>query len=145
MSRTRSTTPPAPRSGNWPPPDQQLDGPLQAARPDQRALVLAGGGAAGNAWELGLVAGLCDAGVDVTEADLVIGTSAGSTVAAQITSGVRPADLYTAVLAEVPAGRPALGAGRSPAPSGADYLAWSDALIGAAADAADMRRRMGAA
>jgi len=29
---------------------------------NSRALVLAGGGAAGNAWELGLIAGLCDAG-----------------------------------------------------------------------------------
>ena len=39
-----------------------------------RALVLAGGGAAGNAWELGLIAGLSDAQVDVTDADLIIGT-----------------------------------------------------------------------
>src|SRR4051812_45275275 len=65
-----------------------------------RALVLAGAGAAGNAWQLGLIAGLYEAGLDVTEADLIVGTSAGSTVAAQITSGVRPAELYAAVLAE---------------------------------------------
>ncbi|SDP58248.1 NTE family protein [Pedococcus dokdonensis] len=50
-----------------------------------RALVLAGGGAAGHAWELGLIAGLAEGGVDLVAADLVIGTSAGSTVAAQIT------------------------------------------------------------
>jgi len=114
---------------------------------DERALVLAGGGAAGNAWELGLIAGLSDAGVDVTAADLIIGTSAGSTVAAQITSGRRPADLYAAILAEAPP-RPA-GAGtdrrRAPNISGASYLEWSDRIIASAADASDMRRKMGAA
>jgi NTE family protein len=111
-----------------------------------RALVLAGAGAAGNAWELGLIAGLADAGVDPTEAELVIGTSAGSTVAAQITSGTRPADLYAAILAEVPR-PPAAGSDRGPArnPSSVDYLEWSNGVIRSAADAADMRRRMGAA
>ena len=124
--------------------------PSSAPRPssDKRALVLAGGGAAGNAWELGLIAGLSDAGVDLTEADLIIGTSAGSTVAAQITSGTRPAELYAAILAEVP--RPRLGGagpgkGRAPGISGSTYLEWSNAIIGSAQDASDMRRRMGAA
>jgi NTE family protein len=115
-------------------------------RPDERALVLAGGGAAGNAWELGLIAALSDAGVEVTDADLIIGTSAGSTVAAQITSGSRPAELYAAILAEAPR-PPTAGTPRGPAQnvSGAGYLAWSDDIIRSAADAADMRRRMGAA
>ena len=116
----------------------------------KRALVLAGGGAAGNAWELGLVAGLSDAGVDVTEADLIIGTSAGATVAAQITSGTTPAELYAAILAEAPqqerqtrAAGSDLGRGRKI--SGPSYLKWSDGIIGSARDASDMRRRMGAA
>ncbi|QXC62227.1 patatin-like phospholipase family protein [Aquihabitans sp. G128] len=52
-----------------------------------RALVLGGGGVTGIAWELGAVSGLLEAGVDVREADLVVGTSAGATVAAQITTG----------------------------------------------------------
>jgi NTE family protein len=43
----------------------------------QRALVLGGGGAAGNAWEIGVLAGLLDAGLDVTDADLIVGTGAG--------------------------------------------------------------------
>jgi NTE family protein len=114
----------------------------------KRALVLAGGGAAGNAWELGLIAGLSDAGVDVTGADLIIGTSAGSTVAAQITSGTRPAELYAAILAEVPrpqAGGAGPGRGRAPDASGPTYMEWSNGIIGSAADASDMRRRMGAA
>ncbi|MEV4565027.1 patatin-like phospholipase family protein [Nonomuraea sp. NPDC049419] len=53
-----------------------------------RALVLGGGGIAGIAWETGVIAGLAEQGVDVLGADRIIGTSAGSTVAAQITSGV---------------------------------------------------------
>lgn len=116
--------------------------------PPTRALVLAGGGAAGNAWQLGLIAGLCDAGTDVTRADLVIGTSAGSTVAAQITSGTRPADLYAAVLAErLPpqARQPGVGPRRGTSVSGPSYLEWSNAIIAVAEDPSDMRRRMGAA
>src|SRR3954464_13663336 len=89
-----------PRHGNWPMPDQQVDPARQAGNSKTRALVLAGAGAAGNAWQLGLIAGASDAGVDVTEADLIIGTSAGSTVAAQVTSARRPAELYAAILAE---------------------------------------------
>jgi NTE family protein len=53
----------------------------------ERALVLGGGGSADNAWLIGVVAGLFDAGLDVTEADLIIGTSAGSTSTATICSG----------------------------------------------------------
>jgi NTE family protein len=52
------------------------------------ALVLGGGGVAGIAWMTGLLAGLAEAGQDVTGADLIIGTSAGATVAAQIGSGL---------------------------------------------------------
>ena len=43
---------------------------------DRRALVLGGGGVTGIAWELGLLAGLRTAGLDLTTADTVIGTSA---------------------------------------------------------------------
>jgi NTE family protein len=129
-------------------PDQRVDATRRAGHSHKRALVLAGGGAAGNAWELGLIAGLSDAGVDVTEADLIIGTSAGSTVAAQITSGTRPAELYAAILAEVPqtpAGDAGSDRGRAPKFSGQSYMEWSNKIIGSAGDASDMRRRMGAA
>jgi NTE family protein len=65
----------------------------------QRALVLAGGGVTGIAWETGVLLGLRDAGVDLTGADVVIGTSAGATVAAQITApGVDLADLLAGQL-----------------------------------------------
>jgi len=58
------------------------------------ALVLGGGGVTGIAWELGILKGLADAGVDLTSADLVVGTSAGSVVGAQITTGRTVDDLY---------------------------------------------------
>ena len=59
-----------------------------------RALVLGGGGVAGIAWETGLLFGLAEHRVDVTTADLVIGTSAGSTMGAQLLSGTPLAELY---------------------------------------------------
>src|SRR5947209_5199679 len=71
----------------------------------ERALVLGGGGASGNAWEIGVIAGLFDAGLDVTTADLIIGTSAGSTTAAQISSATRPRELLANILAETPPSR----------------------------------------
>lgn len=58
------------------------------------ALVLGGGGVAGIAWETGVLAGLADGGVDVTGADLLVGTSAGSTVAAQVGSGLSLDELF---------------------------------------------------
>ncbi|MYX38926.1 MULTISPECIES: patatin-like phospholipase family protein [unclassified Streptomyces] len=58
------------------------------------ALVLGGGGVAGIAWITGLLTGLADAGQDVTGAGVLVGTSAGATVAAQLGSGLPPAELY---------------------------------------------------
>ncbi|GIG63018.1 hypothetical protein Lfu02_73900 [Longispora fulva] len=66
------------------------------------ALVLAGGGVAGIAWELGVLRGLADADPALAErvlaADLIVGTSAGASVAAQITSGAPLDELYAAQL-----------------------------------------------
>ncbi|NED34394.1 patatin-like phospholipase family protein [Streptomyces sp. SID8499] len=58
------------------------------------ALVLGGGGVGGIAWITGLLAGLADKGQDVTGADLIVGTSAGSAVAAQLGSGLSLEELY---------------------------------------------------
>jgi NTE family protein len=60
----------------------------------QRALVLGAGGPAASSWETGVIAGLADAGIDVRDADLILGTSAGSRVAAQITSGLTVEELF---------------------------------------------------
>ena len=66
----------------------------------RRALVLGGGGVTGIAWETGLLAGLAEAGIDLTSADVVVGTSAGSVVGAQVSSGVALKDLYAEQLAD---------------------------------------------
>ena len=67
---------------------------------DQRtALVLGGGGITGIAWEIGVLAGLAEAGTDLTGADLVVGTSAGSVVGALLTSGSDLAAVYERQLA----------------------------------------------
>lgn len=66
---------------------------------ETRALVLGGGGITGIAWMLGLLKGLQDAGVDLAGADTVVGTSAGSVVGAQVTSGLSVEELYAAQLA----------------------------------------------
>ncbi len=75
------------------------------------ALVLGGGGVTGVAWELGLLNGLLEHRIDLTTADIVIGTSAGASVAAQITSGMTLQELYARQLAGASAEIPArLGA-----------------------------------
>jgi NTE family protein len=62
---------------------------------DQRtALVLGGGGITGIAWEIGLLAGLAEAGVDLSGADLVVGTSAGSVVGARLATGEDLGEMY---------------------------------------------------
>ena len=106
----------------------------------ERALVLGGGGSTGNAWLIGVIAGLFDAGLDVTNADLTIGTSAGSTAAAQM-AGATPTELLAAILAAAPQRRTGLRR------TGRWRTTWSGSrsVIAAAEDAADMRRRMGAA
>jgi NTE family protein len=105
----------------------------------RRALVLGGGGAAGNAWMVGVIAGMADAGLALTEADVIVGTSAGAAAAIQISS-VPLADLYDSVVnAPVPAQGHATGA------SDAEHLERVNALIAQSLDAADMRRRVGAA
>jgi NTE family protein len=57
----------------------------------RQALVLGGGGVAGIAWETGVLRGIADESPDAARAlldsDVLVGTSAGSAVAAQIGSG----------------------------------------------------------
>jgi NTE family protein len=121
--------------------------PSTTSHSTERALVLHGGGSLGNAWEIGVVAGLLDAGLDVTKADLIVGTSAGATAAAQITAA-DPGELLDAILSAAPPQRsgpvPASGmaAPTQPAPN---HLERTNQIIAAAQDAADMRRQMGAA
>jgi NTE family protein len=114
------------------------------------ALVLGGGGAAGNAWEIGVIAGLAEAGVDMTEAaDLVVGTSAGATAAAQVRSGMPPAGLLASVFSPRPQpAQPARLAGqnreRPPSLPMATVFERMRAIGAAANSAAELQRAMGA-
>ncbi|PVU83066.1 patatin [Cellulomonas sp. WB94] len=138
-----------PRHGDQSRSDQdqpEVDATQRLRAEGDRALVLGGGGSTGNAWLIGVVAGLFDAGLDVTTADLTIGTSAGSTAAAQI-AGATPTELLAATLAPAPQqrSRPAgSDGGRAPVRAVANHLERLGAIIAAAEDAADLRPRLGA-
>ncbi|MDH6198996.1 NTE family protein [Mycobacterium frederiksbergense] len=64
----------------------------------KRALVLAGGGIAGIAWETGILQGIADESPETADAllasDVLVGTSAGSTVSAQLGSGLSLEELF---------------------------------------------------
>jgi NTE family protein len=80
-----------------------------------RALVLGGGGITGVAWELGILKGLWDGGVDFGGVDfggvdLVVGTSAGAVVGSQVTTAADLEELAAAQRSSDPAAEAELGA-----------------------------------
>lgn len=81
----------------------------------KRALVLGGGGPVGVAWETGLAAGLEQEGVRLADADLIVGTSAGSIVGAQLALGRSPQDMLATQLQLNEGDRPQLRALRASA------------------------------
>ncbi|WP_186785472.1 patatin-like phospholipase family protein [Streptomyces misionensis] len=102
------------------------------------ALVLGGGGVGGIAWMTGLLAGLADAGQDVTGAGLLVGTSAGAAVAAQLGSGLGLEELYARQV--------------DPARQAAEIMAeldlekfteWFGAALATASSPAELRRAVG--
>ncbi len=103
----------------------------------RRALVLGGGGITGIAWEIGVLAGLAEAGVDLTGADLVVGTSAGSVVGAQLTGGADLETLFARQL-EPPTGEQAARMTRSA------LLRYGVAALRSRGDDVGFRRRIGA-
>ncbi len=112
--------------------------------PHDVALVLGGGGAAGNAWAIGVIAGLAEAGLDMSEAaDVVIGTSSGAIAAAQVRSGIPPADLLASVLSPRVQSR-GRNRERPPALPVATVFERMRAISAAATSAADLQRAMGA-
>lgn len=74
---------------------------------NKRALVLAGGGIAGIAWETGVLRGIADespaAARLLVESDVLVGTSAGSAVAAQLGSGQTLDELFDRQVADASA------------------------------------------
>jgi NTE family protein len=79
-----------------------------------RALVLGGGGPVGIAWESGLMAGFAQGGVDLAQADFIMGTSAGSFVGARLALGADPGSLADAILKETPRAPAEVRSGPSP-------------------------------
>ena len=115
----------------------------------QKALVLSGGGPVGIAWESGLIAGLAEAGVDLSEADFILGTSAGSFVGARLAMGAKPPELAAPFLAmEVTpslesAAPPLPGAGAT-RPDMGKLIAFMTELSAGKRPAAEIRAEIGA-
>jgi NTE family protein len=61
-----------------------------------RALVLSGGGFAGAAWMVGMIEGLRERGIDLGDADLIVGTSGGARTGVQLAAGAisQVAEMY---------------------------------------------------
>jgi NTE family protein len=120
--------------------------PSSLLHSSDRALVLGGGGSTGNAWLIGIIAGLFEAGLDLTTADLTIGTSAGATAAAQL-GGATPTELFAATVVSAPPQRSRSAPSDRPGAASApltDHLEIFRRIIAVSADVDDMRRRMGA-
>jgi NTE family protein len=80
------------------------------------ALVLGGGGPVGEAWESGVILGLRDKGIDLSNADLILGTSAGAIVGARLAARIPTVEFTRAALA--PADAPLPGQPTHAAPAG---------------------------
>ena len=72
------------------------------ANQSKRAVVLAGGSFSASSWEIGLLAGLASAGVDLRASDLFIGTSAGARVALLLAAGMDLNEAYEQQLKPLP-------------------------------------------
>lgn len=106
------------------------------SRSSGRAVVLGAGGVVGTAWMAGLAAGLADRGVDLAEADLIVGTSAGAIIAAMLATGQD--------LKPLAAPRPRAGAGDTPAAPDRELLGEVFAVLGdPGLDPLTARRRVG--
>ncbi|MCO6003372.1 patatin-like phospholipase family protein [Actinoallomurus purpureus] len=101
-----------------------------------KALVLGPGGVVGTAWTAGLSVGLRRAGVDLTEADLIVGTSAGAIVGAMLATG---RDLERLGSLPSPADSQASAPAVDPARLNEVFAVLGDRSL----DPADARRRVG--
>ena len=68
----------------------------------QRALVLGGGGFVASSWITGLITGMAESGIDVRDADLLIGTSSGARVALQLASGAPLEEVFARQIGAAP-------------------------------------------
>lgn len=107
----------------------------------RRALVLGGGGPVGRAWETGLAAGFANLGINLATADLIVGTSAGAIVGAEIALGW---DMNTSmpVAGHSPAGSSA-GPALAGAPPGIQELMAAIVQASTSPDPEAARQRIG--
>ncbi len=102
-------------------------------------MVLGGGGLAGIAWQTGMLLGLSEGGLPVDRADLIVGTSAGSTVAAQLAWGLPLAGCFERQVDPALQNEELRPTGRSVA----DLWDTMARLLEEVADPAERRRRIG--
>lgn len=102
----------------------------------KRALILAGGGIAGIGWETGILRGIADEAPDTARAllssDVLVGTSAGSTVAAQISSPMSLEELFERQIGDV----------SSEIDSGADFDAITALFMSAVAQPGEVTEKL---
>ena len=103
------------------------------------ALVMGGGGIAGIAWHTGILLGLSECGADPSGAHVRIGTSAGSTVAAQLGGGHPLQELFARQVDPA-----TLTLERVPPVSIAELIDRMMPIYSSAADAAERRKLLGA-
>lgn len=101
-----------------------------------RAVVFSGGGRAGATWMLGLIAGLHAIGVDLADADLIVGTSAGARVGTQLATGTVDQAIDACRSARLPVARTYA--------SLLDFQAAATSIRAGAADAPEAARRIAA-
>jgi NTE family protein len=102
----------------------------------KRALILAGGGIAGIGWETGILRGIADEAPDTArallESDVLVGTSAGSTVAAQLSSPLSLEELFERQTGDT----------SSEIDSGADFDAITALFLTAVAQPGELREKL---
>ncbi|MBB3605599.1 NTE family protein [Mycolicibacterium sp. BK556] len=102
----------------------------------KRALILAGGGLAGIGWETGILRGIADEAPDTARAllasDVLVGTSAGSTVAAQISSPLSLEELFDIQTGDT----------SSEIESGADFDAITALFLSAVAQPGEVKEKL---
>lgn len=67
---------------------------MSATAPPRVGLVLGAGGVAGHSFHAGVLRALAEAGWDARDAEVVVGTSAGSIVGVALRAGLSPGDLH---------------------------------------------------
>jgi NTE family protein len=87
-----------------------------------RVLILGGGGPIGEAWESGIIVGLADKGVELSKADRIIGTSAGSIVGARLALRLPQAQFIADALAPADDAPPRESPGRKSSPPDLSFL-----------------------